>query len=443
MSNLIPSYQRSGRNVGVVHFGLGAFHRGHQAVYFDSALRSGLGEWGIYGISPRSSQVTDLLRAANFIYTVNARAGEVQSPSIIGSIFDGALYDLNNPGLIAAITSPELKLLTVTVTEKAYVADDDSTSMANRILDLLFLRFTRGLSAPTLISCDNLTENGAVLKRALEESARARELDRDFQTWVHSLSAPNSMVDRIVPAITPAAIAQFERDFGYYDSSLISTEPFKQWVVQPHPGTPELAKFGVEISDQVLRFEQLKLRIFNGAHSTNAYFSQLSGLEFVYQAMAIPSWSDFIARLQDEVSESFTAPESVEVSEYASTARARMANSAVAHRSAQIAMDGSAKLAQRLFSVANLLHDVGKPRMRVAFAIALWIRFLQSGLPVTDPLADQLITRARNTDDREAVRLVMQTPGLLNSVNPEDCAQIAEFVTELRKFTPLDIAKTL
>lgn len=254
---------------------------------------------------------------------------------------------------------------------------------------------------------------------------------------------PHSMVDRIVPAITPAAIEEFESQFGYRDRSLISTEPFRQWVVQPYPGSDALASFGIEISDEVARFERLKLRIFNGAHSTNAYFSQLSGLEFVYQAMAIPSWAEFIKELQIEISASFEPPTSINVQQYAATARARMANSAVAHRSAQIAMDGSAKLAQRLFGVVNFLSEQGQPHSRVSFAIALWIRFVQSGLPITDPLVNELTERARRSNDLEAVRLVMQTPGLANPVHESNHQGIADFITQLRRHSPLDVAANL
>ena len=233
MSALKPAYQRTGRAIGVIHFGVGAFHRGHQAVYFDEAMRSDLGEWGIYGISPRSAQVTDALRRQKFCYTVNARSGSEQNPTVVSSIFDGALFDRDNQQLRQAVLSPELKLITITVTEKAYVAGNESESMPNRILDLLAERFRAGLTAPTLISCDNLPHNGDFLRGVLLESARIRTVDGDFMAWLESFQIPNSMVDRIVPAITGEAIDQFESECGYRDESLISTEPFRQWVVAP------------------------------------------------------------------------------------------------------------------------------------------------------------------------------------------------------------------
>lgn len=366
-----PEYPRADRKIGVIHFGLGAFHRGHQAVYCDDALRSGVGEWSIYGISPRSARVTDALRKQDFMYTVNEREGERQNPRVIGSILDGSLYDLGNAPLSQAILSPELKLITITVTEKAYQAGIQSDSMPNRLLDILQLRFSRGLAAPVLISCDNLPANGQFLQRVLLASAHQRDLDSDFQQWLANISTPNSMVDRIVPAITPSAIEEFEREFGFCDESLISTEPFRQWVVEPHAGDRLLADIGIEISPQVEEYEALKLRLFNGAHSTTAYFSQLSGIEYVYQAIALQKWSGFIARLQEQLANSFVAPSSVDVAKYCAQARARIGNSAVAHRGAQIAMDGSAKLPQRLFLAMNALHQAGQPRERIAFAISL------------------------------------------------------------------------
>lgn len=443
MNALTPDYSRAGRKIGVIHFGLGAFHRGHQAVYCDDALRSGVGEWSIYGISPRSAQVTDALRKQDFMYTVNEREGERQNPRVIGSILDGSLYDLGNAPLSQAILSPELKLITITVTEKAYQAGIQSDSMPNRLLDILQLRFSRGLAAPVLISCDNLPANGQFLRRVLLASAHQRDLDSDFQQWLTNISTPNSMVDRIVPAITPSAIEEFEREFGIRDESLISTEPFRQWVVEPHVGDRLLADIGIEISSEVEEYEALKLRLFNGAHSTTAYFSQLSGIEYVYQAIALPKWSGFITRLQEQLANSFVAPSSLDVAKYCAQARARIGNSAVAHRSAQIAMDGSAKLPQRLFHVMNTLHQAGQPRERIAFAISLWIRFLQSGLSVTDPLAEGLLDRARVEESNRAVRQVMQTPGLQGPINEEEWPVIAGYLDQVRKFGPLAVAENL
>lgn len=443
MTAFRPAYDRAGRSVGVIHFGLGAFHRGHQAVYFDEAMRKEMGEWGIYGISPRSSQVSDSLRKQNFCYTVNARSGKEQNPTVVASIFDGGLFDRSNPQLHRAVLSPELKLITITVTEKAYVTDSTEESMPNRILDLLAERFRAGLLAPTLISCDNLANNGEFLRDVLLGSAYLRSVDEDFLSWIEGIHIPNSMVDRIVPAITSEAIDQFESEFGYRDESLISTEPFRQWVVEPYCAPYDVAALGIEVSSEVGSFEQLKLRLFNGAHSATAYFSQLEGYEYVYQAIAIPEWNSYIEKLQEQLADSFSAPRSVDTLEYSRTARARIGNSAVAHRSAQIAMDGSAKLPQRLFLALNTLSERGKPRELVSFAVALWIKFLQSGLAVADPLLDHLVARVRGESALDVVSSVMQCPGLRSPVSASEWQSIATFLDDLRVHSPLEIAKTL
>jgi fructuronate reductase len=315
--------------------------------------------------------------------------------------------------------------------------------MPNRILDLLVERFRAGLTAPTLISCDNLPNNGEFLQGVLRESARLRSVDGDFMAWLESIQIPNSMVDRIVPAITGEAIDRFESDFGYRDESLISTEPFRQWVVAPHAAPYDLAQIGIEVSAEVENYEQLKLRLFNGAHSTTAYFSQLAGYEYVYQAIAIPEWSAFIEKLQSELANSFTAPKSVDTAEYACTARARIGNSAVAHRSAQIAMDGSAKLPQRLFRALNILSETDAQREKVAYAIALWIRFLQSGLAVADPLLNALVTRAQSENAIDVVSAIMHCPGLRSPVIESEWGSIAHFVEELMRHSPLEVAKLL
>lgn len=440
MRSLLSPYERKNRPIGVIHFGLGAFHRGHQAVYFDEAIRHGLGEWGVYGISPRSAQVTDTLRKQDFLYTVNARDGENQDPQIIGSIVDGSIFDIDNVELRTAALSHELKIITITTTEKAYISGTELSSMPNRLIDLLSLRFNAGLPGPTLISCDNLPNNGDFLHRVLLESALNRNLDRDFQNWLAQLETPNSMVDRIVPAITGSAVDSFEKDFGYRDESLITTEPFRQWVVEPHKSGYDLSPLGVEISDDIEKFEKLKLRLFNGAHSPTAYFSQLSGIEYVYQAMQMPTWNEFIARLQEQMSRSFTPPKDVDMTNYAAVARSRIANSALAHRSSQIAMDGSAKLPQRLFTALNTLAEEKKPRERLAFAVALWIRFLQSGLTVVDPLSTELVERANSGGSHTSVAAVMTTPGLRNLVSEDEWGVIAGYLEDLGRFSPLEVA---
>lgn len=439
-SALISPYHRDGRSVGVIHFGLGAFHRGHQAVYFDDALRNNLGEWGIYGISPRSSHVTDLLREQNFIYTVNARTGSKQEPKIVSSLFGGSLFDIENPELREAATSDQLKIITITVTEKAYMSGTDRNSMPNRLLDILLLRFQAELPPPTLISCDNLPSNGAFLREKVFQSAAARNLDPSFQEWLSAVAAPDSMVDRIVPAITPEAIDRFTSEFGYSDNSLISTEPYRQWVVAPHNSLYDLSQLDIEISGEIEQYEQLKLRLFNGVHSSTAYFSQLSKIEFVYQAMQLPNWEAFASRLQQQIGKSFIAPTGINVDDYSETARLRISNSAVLHRSAQIAMDGSAKLPQRLFKALNQLASENLPRERVAFAIALWISFLRSGLPVIDPLVNELLPRSRM---KNSVAEVMRTPGLRDAVVESEWDLVEGFVRELVAQKPIEIAERL
>jgi fructuronate reductase len=197
-----------------------------------------------------------------------------------------------------------------------------------------------------------------------------------------------------------------------------------------------LGELGIEVSDDVARYEKMKLRLFNGAHSSTAYFSQLSNLEYVYQAMQIPAWQGFTKELQKELSCSFTPPSGVDLAIYSDLARSRIANSAVAHRSAQIAMDGSAKLPQRLFKAINALAQENKPRDRVAFALALWIKFLASDLPIVDPLATDLRERARRF---EPVASVMQTPGLRDPVLESEWMLIDAYLQQLKRYAPIEI----
>jgi len=440
-----PTYDVSNLPIGVIHLGLGAFHRAHQAAYFESALRNGTSKLAIAGVSQRSSDVADLLTAQDCFYTVNERSGGEQSPKIFGAIRQALFYPRDRAALIAMSESQALTAITITATEKAYqVTGGHESDLPSRIATLLAARFDAKRGGLSIISCDNLTSNGELIKRlVLEASAK---LDKPgLINWIERENYfPNSMVDRIVPAITAERINGFEAEFGYRDESLLTTEPFTQWAIENCPLSQTLAGTGVEFVDDVAGYEMTKIRIFNGAHSTIAYLGELAGLEFIADGINNPAINSFIAHLQEsELAKSFTSPLGMDPIEYAKRIRVRISNLNLRHRCQQIAMDGSLKLTQRLFPTINDLLAKQLPTQYIATAIAVWLRYLEINDRISDPLAAELVPLARNSDAVIATKSVLTHEKLLVKVNPGNFEAIAQALEKLRSKPVLEVLTSL
>ncbi|MEI6671138.1 MAG: mannitol dehydrogenase family protein, partial [Actinomycetes bacterium] len=347
--------------------------------------------------------------------------------------------------LIAMSESQALTAITITATEKAYqVTDGHESDLPSRIAALLAARFDAKRGGLSIISCDNLTSNGELIKKlVLEASAK---LDKPgLINWIERENYfPNSMVDRIVPAITAERIDSFEAEFGYRDESLLTTEPFTQWVIENCPLSQTLAGTGVEFVDDVAGYEITKIRIFNGAHSTIAYLGELAGLEFIADGINNPAINSFIAHLQEnELAKSFTSPPGMDPIEYAKRIRARISNLNLRHRCQQIAMDGSLKLTQRLFPTINDLLAKQLPTQYIATAIAVWLRYLEINDRISDPLAGELVPLARNSDAAIATKSVLTHEKLLVKVNPGNFEAISQALEKLRSKPVLEVLTSL
>lgn len=430
-----PLYALNDVRIGVLHMGLSAFHRAHQAVFFEHALRAGNMNYGVCGITQRTSDVADTLNAQDCLYTVNSRDGVNNQPIIVGAIREATFYPRDVARLLEIAKSPDLRLMTITVSEKAYRPGSDSNlSVPGRIATLLAARFEAGLPGIAVMSCDNLPSNGAVTRMVVTDAIKSQERSDGFLDWVQEqVRFPNSMVDRIVPAITKENIDEFEKTYGYRDVSLITTEPYSEWVVDQDPLSEELGPVGVRFVSHVELYEMAKIRLFNGAHSTLAYLCQLSGIEYMSQGIVDPTLAPFITRLQEEeLGRSFTPPYDLNPIEYARTIRKRISNPTLLHRSAQIAMDGSQKLPQRLFMPANDLLAAGLPTTRITLAIAVWLHYLATNIAVNDPLASRLQPIARNRDTAAAVEGTLGCEQLVTTVNRALLPAITKWLEKLR-----------
>ena len=451
-----PGYDRAAVKIGVVHLGIGAFHRAHQAVVFDDALRSGDLRWGILGVSLRSPGVRDQLNPQDGLYSVVVRDGVSDRTRIIGAV-QGVLLAPEDPAaVVAAMASPDVHMVSLTVTEKGYRLDPASgglliedADVAADLADLsrprtapgflvaaLGQRHRVGLPPFTVVSCDNLPHNGARVRSAVLAMAEAH--DRALAEWIAAEGAfPQTMVDRIVPATTPDDIDAQAATLGVHDEGMVKTEPFTQWVVEDRFAgpRPDFAALGVQLTADVAPWEDAKLRLLNGAHSSIAYLGGLAGREFVHQVVAIPPFKAFVERLWDEAEKTLNPPPGLDIPTYRIDLMARFSNPSLQHRTRQIAMDGSQKLPQRLLATIAARLDAHQSIDALALGVAGWIKWLdgvtETGetYAVDDPLAAALADALSGATSAEArVRAVC---GLSQIVPPRlaDDPRFAEAVS--------------
>jgi fructuronate reductase len=401
-----PSYDRRAVKAGVVHLGVGAFHRAHQAVVFDAVLGTGDLRWGVTGASLRSPAVRDALAPQAGLYTLVERNGVGERLRVIGSVGDILVAPENPRLLIEAMAAPDVHLVTLTITEKGY--DGEAIGV---ITDALALRRERGLAPFTAISCDNLSGNGARLADAVLAAAEHRS--PGLRDWIAEHGAfPSTMVDRITPATAEADIEALAARIGLVDRAMVKTEPFWQWIIEDRFAGPRPAfeDVGVQVVGDVAPWETAKLRLLNGAHSAMAYLGGLAGLSFVHEFVADPARVAFIDRLWDETGTTLKPTAGLDIAVYRATLLARFANPALHHSLRQIAMDGSQKLPQRLVAPFAARMTEGLPSPALALAVAAWMKW-QSGrtdggeaFTVDDPLASQTrrISEATSPSERVA-----------------------------------------
>ncbi|MCJ2184319.1 mannitol dehydrogenase family protein [Novosphingobium sp. 1949] len=392
----LPAYARAAVRGGVVHFGIGAFHRAHQALVFEAMLAAGDPRWGVTGVSLRSAGVRDQLAAQDGLYTVLVREGAAQAMQVVGAVRSVLVAPEDPEAVVAALAAPDTFLVTLTVTEKGYCLDRASgtldTAHRDVAADLASLERPRtaagflvaglarrkrlGLGPLTLLSCDNLPHNGALLARSVLAMARAH--DAELAAWIaENCRFPASMVDRIVPATTPEDIADLAVTTGLEDRAMVKTEPFLQWVIEDSfvGESPAFPVPGVILTRDVAPWEAAKLRLLNGAHSAIAYLGGLAGDAFVHDFVASPTGRRYLDRLWDELVPTLTLPEGFDPGTYRAQLMARFANSALQHRTTQIAMDGSQKLPQRLLAPLAERARCGADFVACALAVAGWVRW--------------------------------------------------------------------
>jgi fructuronate reductase len=398
-----------------LHLGLGAFHRAHQAVFIKQDIAS---------VSMRKSDVADAFTAKGNKYEVIARDANGETKTLIESIKEALYYPRDIARINEIVRSPNLVAITLTVTEKAY-KNDGPDSVPARLAHLLTERFKSGAPGVAIISCDNVPSNSQFLRGLVLEVIAAGN-NKELLAWFNSnIRFPNSMIDRIVPAMT---------------SDAITTEPFNQWVIQSDPIEALFAGTGVEFVPDVKPYELAKIRLFNGVHSTLAYIGEVEGIEFVSDAIVHPVIAPFIKALQEnEMVPSIVDSAGIDLISYAQTIRERISNPTLHHRAHQIAMDGSQKMQQRIFDSANDLVKQGKSAALHATAIAIWIHFLATNKEIDDPLAHKLSPLAQLSDSLEAVSQTLSLQEFTRKLDPSLFAAVAADLSTIRNSSVLDL----
>ncbi|MDR0253158.1 MAG: mannitol dehydrogenase family protein, partial [Brucellaceae bacterium] len=315
-----PAYDRSDLKTGIIHLGIGAFHRAHQAVYTENILQDDT-NWGITGVSLRSPDTRDALAPQDYLYSVAVRDGAGEKLRVIGCLTDILVAPENPQAVLETLCQPDVRIVTLTVTEKGYCYLPANRTLDENHADIIhdlqnpqvprsapaFLteaikrRRDKGLSPFTILSCDNLPANGETLRRV---TIRLAELtDPELARYIaEQVAFPSSMIDRIVPATTDADRASVSRILGAEDQWPVCTEPFSQWVIEDHfpSGRPAWEKAGVTFVRDVAAFELMKLRLLNGSHSTLAYLGYLAGHQTVSDTMTAAGFKNFIRTMMDD-----------------------------------------------------------------------------------------------------------------------------------------------
>jgi fructuronate reductase len=410
-----PAYDPAQVPVGILHLGLGAFHRAHQAVYTDDVLAADP-RWGICGVSLKTPRAVEPLAGQDGLYSLLTRSGDATTVRVIGSVRETLFAGAARTRLVARFADPRITVVTATVTEKGYCHDPATGALNEAHPDIahdlahpeapesaigivvagLAARKSAGGAPLTFICCDNLPHNGRMVEGLVHAFARQR--DAALLPWIRDhVAFPSTMVDRIVPATTDLDVAEAHARLHLHDAALVTAEPFGQWIIENRiaAARPRWEDAGAQFVPDVAPFELMKLRLLNGSHSTLAYLGYLLGHEFVWQASRDPLVATLIERqMAEEIVPTLARPPGIDLADYCGQLLVRFRNASLPHKTRQIAMDGSQKLPQRLLGTIRDRLTAGATIHHLTLAVAGWIRYASGSdehggvIDVQDPLAE-------------------------------------------------------
>lgn len=428
----LPNYDRDQLKSRIVHIGFGAFHRAHQALMTDRVLNKQGGDWGICEVSLFGrDNLIKALRQQDNLFTVLEKGVEGNQAIVIGAVCEtlhGRIEGIN--AVVEKLAEPQVAIVSLTITEKGYCIEpgsgkldldnpqiqqdltgEQTPSTAPGILvEALRLRHQRGLPGFSVLSCDNIPENGHVVKNAVLGLAQARSAE--LAAWIEShVTFPSTMVDRIVPAATENALDEITEALGgVADPCGIACEPFIQWVVEDNfvAGRPAWEEVGAQLVSDVLPFEQMKLRMLNGSHSFLAYLGYLAGYQYINECMEDPNYKRAAHNLMLKEQAPTLSVKGINLQDYADSLIARYSNPSLKHRTWQIAMDGTMKLPQRMLDSVRWHLQNGGDFSLLALGVAGWMRYVGgvddagAAIEIKDPMAEKLAQIVSSSEDGEA-----------------------------------------
>ncbi len=414
----VPTYNRRQVVPHTVHIGVGSFHRAHQALYLDELLAlpdtERWGECGL-GVLPSDARMRDALQGQNHLYTLAERSADKQSARVIGSIVEYIYAPEANEAAVEKMANPETRIVSLTITEGGYFIDegtgnfiiqhpsiqhdvehpDAPSSSIGLIAEALDRRRIRGFAPFTVMSCDNLQGNGHVISKVLRAYAGLRK--PSLETWIEAnVAFPNSMVDRITPATTPADIAWLATRFGIDDAWPVVTEPFLQWVIEDtfSNGRPQWERVGAQFTTDVASYEIMKMRLLNGSHLAMAYLGALAGFTYVQDIMADQLFVTFIECFMEEVTPIVPIIPNTSVPEYKKSLIERFSNPTINDQVTRICSEGSAKIPKWLLPSIQELLDRNLSVDLLSLVVASWIFYLGKGVDEAGKPLDIIDARA-------------------------------------------------
>ena len=428
-----PQFDRTGLKPGIVHIGIGAFHRAHQAVFTQRALEAEFGPWGIIAVNLRSPEPVEALAAQDGLYSITTRSEAGDQSEVIGATVDWICAASDRARVLSALADPAICIVTITVSEKAYGLDpttggldhahqavaadlkrpDAPVGVLGFLVEGLALRRAAGLAPYTVLCCDNLPSNGKVVRRLVLEMAQLR--DPALADWIADKGRfPCAMVDRIVPAATDTTRLRAERLLGAKDALAIDTEPFLQWVIEDDfvSGRPAWEAGGAIFAGDVEPYEKMKLRLLNGTHTMLAHLGILGNLDYIRDVMAVPHLAARARMHMEEVVSTLDPVPGIDLAAYIDDLLARFSNPTIDHRSLQIALDTTQKLPQRLLAPTVDMLAKGETAAATAYAVGVWMASVKKRGDCGDPRRSEVLTAAASMDAADPSASFFAIPGL-------------------------------
>jgi mannitol 2-dehydrogenase len=407
-----PGYNRDEISVGIVHFGVGGFHRAHQAMYIDALLEQGKAQdWGICGVGvlPADQRMKDALDAQDGLYTLILENPDgTRDVRVIGSIVEYRYAPDDPEAVIELLAAPSTRIVSMTITEGGYQLAPEKVrgelSVFGLVTEALARRRERGIASPTIVSCDNIEGNGEIARQAF--TGYADRAHQGLSDWMAEHTRfPNSMVDRITPVTTPDVITGLAEQFGIEDRWPVVAEPFTAWVLEDDfaDGRPPLEDVGVLMVADVTPYELMKLRLLNASHQGLCYFAYLAGYRLVHEAAQDPLFADFLlAYMDSEATGTLKPVPGIDLPDYKRTLIERFANPGVRDTIARLCADSSDRIPKWLLPVIRANLASGAPIRLSAAIVASWARYAEGideggdPIDVVDQLATSLIPIAQS-----------------------------------------------